>query len=137
MTAFVIVGAGLAGAKAAETLRAEGFEGRVLLIGSETERPYERPPLSKGLLLGTAGRDEPYVHDLSWYGEQQIELRTGVTVRSIDPAAHTVRTEAGEEIGYDKRAEHRAGRRRRPRSRRRCAGRRPPAQQRPGRLRGR
>ena len=99
---FVIVGAGLAGAKAAETLRAEGFEGRVQLIGSETERPYERPPLSKGLLLGTAGRDEPYVHDTSWYAGQNIELRTGVTVGSIDPAAHTVRTDSGEEIGYDR-----------------------------------
>ncbi len=102
MTTFVIVGAGLAGAKAAETLRAEGFEGQVLLIGSETERPYERPPLSKGLLLGTADRDEPYVHDTSWYAEQKIELRTGVTVSSIDPAGHHVRTGSGEAIGYDK-----------------------------------
>jgi 3-phenylpropionate/trans-cinnamate dioxygenase ferredoxin reductase component len=99
---FVIVGAGLAGAKAAETLRGEGFEGRVLLIGSETERPYERPPLSKGLLLGTAGRDEPYVHEESWYGEHDVELRTGVTVTEIDPGAHTVRTADGETIGYDR-----------------------------------
>jgi 3-phenylpropionate/trans-cinnamate dioxygenase ferredoxin reductase subunit len=99
---FVIVGAGLAGAKAAETLRGEGFEGRVLLIGSETERPYERPPLSKGLLLGTADRDEPFVHPESWYAENNVELRTGVTVTEIDPAAHTVRTADGESIGYDK-----------------------------------
>jgi 3-phenylpropionate/trans-cinnamate dioxygenase ferredoxin reductase subunit len=99
---FVIVGAGLAGAKAAETLRGEGFEGKVLLIGSETERPYERPPLSKGLLLGTADRDEPFVHEQSWYPEHDVELRTGVTVIEIDPAAHTVRTADGEVIGYDK-----------------------------------
>jgi 3-phenylpropionate/trans-cinnamate dioxygenase ferredoxin reductase component len=99
---FVIVGAGLAGAKAAETLRGEGFEGRVVLIGSETERPYERPPLSKGLLLGTAGRDEPFVHELAWYAEHDVELRTGVTVTEIDPAAHTLRTADGEVIGYDK-----------------------------------
>ncbi|MEV6843146.1 FAD-dependent oxidoreductase [Actinoplanes sp. NPDC051411] len=99
---FVIVGAGLAGAKAAETLRGEGFEGRILLIGSETERPYERPPLSKGLLLGTADRDEPFVHPESWYAENNVELRTGVTVTEIDPAAHTVRTADGETIGYDK-----------------------------------
>jgi 3-phenylpropionate/trans-cinnamate dioxygenase ferredoxin reductase subunit len=99
---FVIIGAGLAGAKAAETLRGEGFEGKVLLIGSETERPYERPPLSKGLLLGTASRDEPYVHELSWYAENNIELRTGVTVIEIDRAAHTVRTGDGEVIGYDR-----------------------------------
>jgi 3-phenylpropionate/trans-cinnamate dioxygenase ferredoxin reductase subunit len=95
-------GAGRAGAKAAETLRGEGFEGRVLLIGSETERPYERPPLSKGLLLGTADRDEPFVHPESWYAENNVELRTGVTVTEIDPAAHTVRTADGESIGYDK-----------------------------------
>jgi 3-phenylpropionate/trans-cinnamate dioxygenase ferredoxin reductase subunit len=99
---FVIVGAGLAGAKAAETLRAEGFDGRVLLIGSETERPYERPPLSKGLLLGTSGRDDPYVHDASWYAEHNVELRTGVTVAAVDPGTHTLRTGDGEEIGYDR-----------------------------------
>jgi 3-phenylpropionate/trans-cinnamate dioxygenase ferredoxin reductase subunit len=99
---FVIVGAGLAGAKAAETLRGEGFEGEVVLLGSETERPYERPPLSKGLLLGTAGRDEPFVHEATWYAEHHVDLRTGVTVTEIDPAAHTVRTGAGETIGYHK-----------------------------------
>lgn len=99
---FVIVGAGLAGAKAAETLRGEGFEGKVLLLGSETERPYERPPLSKGLLLGTASRDEPFVHEESWYADHKVELRTGVTVIEIDPAAHTIRTVEGETIGYDK-----------------------------------
>jgi 3-phenylpropionate/trans-cinnamate dioxygenase ferredoxin reductase subunit len=99
---FVIVGAGLAGAKAAETLRGEGFEGKVLLIGSETERPYERPPLSKGLLLGTSGRDEPFVHEESWYAGNNVELRTGVTVIEVDPAAHTVRTGDGDTIGYDK-----------------------------------
>jgi 3-phenylpropionate/trans-cinnamate dioxygenase ferredoxin reductase subunit len=102
VTTFVIVGASLAGAKAAETLRAEGFDGRVRLIGSETERPYERPPLSKGLLLGTADRNDPYVHDTSWYAEQNIELSTGVTVTSIDPAARAVFTTGGEQIGYDR-----------------------------------
>ena len=56
MTTFVIVGGGLAGAKAAETLRAEGFDGEVVLFGSEPERPYERPPLAKGYLLG---KDNP------------------------------------------------------------------------------
>ena len=59
---FVIVGAGLAGAKAAETLRAEGFDGRLLLLGEEAERPYERPPLSKAYLRGEADRDSLYVH---------------------------------------------------------------------------
>ena len=60
---FVIVGASLAGAKAAETLRAEGFDGRLVLIGAEDERPYERPPLSKDYLRGEVGREKVYVHD--------------------------------------------------------------------------
>ena len=100
--AFVIVGGGLAGAKAAETLRAEGFGGRVTLIGAEQERPYERPPLSKGLLLGTASRDEPYVHTPGFYAEHNIELRTGVAVTSVDRSAHVVRTDGGDEIPYTK-----------------------------------
>jgi 3-phenylpropionate/trans-cinnamate dioxygenase ferredoxin reductase subunit len=99
---FVIVGAGLAGAKAAETLRTEGFDGRVVLIGAESERPYERPPLSKGLLLGTADRDSPYVHEAGWYAAHDVELRTGTTVTGIDRAAHTVETADGGPIGYDR-----------------------------------
>src|SRR3954449_4177940 len=99
---FVIAGAGLAGAKAAETLREEGFDGRIVLIGAETERPYERPPLSKGLLLGTTARDEPYVHPADWYAGHQVELRTGETVENIHRDRHTVRIGAGEELHYDK-----------------------------------
>ena len=74
---FVIVGAGLAGAKAAEALRAEGFAGRVVLIGEETERPYERPPLSKDYLQGKAEKDKIYVHPRGWYAEHDVELRLG------------------------------------------------------------
>ena len=62
MTTFVIVGGGLAGAKAAETLRAEGFDGDVVLFGSEPDRPYERPPLAKGYLLGKDTRNSVFVH---------------------------------------------------------------------------
>ena len=71
---FVIVGASLAGAKAAETLREEGFTGRVVLIGEETEPPYERPPLSKGYLLGNDPREKAFVHEPHWYAEHDIEL---------------------------------------------------------------
>jgi 3-phenylpropionate/trans-cinnamate dioxygenase ferredoxin reductase subunit len=99
---FVIVGAGLAGAKAAETLRTDGFTGRVVLLGSEEERPYERPPLSKGLLLGTAERDTVYAHDPAFYPEHDVELRTGCTVTAIDRAARRVRLAGGGEVGYDK-----------------------------------
>ena len=66
---FVIVGGSLAGAKAAETLRKEGFGGPVVLVGAEAETPYERPPLSKGYLLGTADRESPRVHPADWYPE--------------------------------------------------------------------
>ena len=66
MDPYVIVGAGLAGAKAAETLRAEGFDGPVVLIGDEEEVPYERPPLSKGYLLGKDERHTAAVHPAAW-----------------------------------------------------------------------
>ena len=80
---FVIVGASLAGAKAAETLRAEGFDGRVVLVGAEDERPYERPPLSKDYLRGEAEREKVYVHDEGFYAEHDIELRLGRT--AVEP----------------------------------------------------
>jgi 3-phenylpropionate/trans-cinnamate dioxygenase ferredoxin reductase component len=72
---FLIAGGGLAGAKAAQTLREEGFSGRIQLVGSESERPYERPPLSKGYLTGTAQRDSVFVHPTDWY-ERSITRRT-------------------------------------------------------------
>jgi len=101
MATFVIVGGGLAGAKAAETLRAEGFDGEVVLFGAEQHRPYERPPLSKGFLLGKEPLDKAFVHTAAWYGENNVDLRTGVAVTAIDPAAHTVTFE-GRLLGYDK-----------------------------------
>ncbi len=101
MATFVIVGGGLAGAKAAETLRAAGFDGEVVLFGTEPELPYERPPLSKGYLLGKATRDSASVHPADWYAEHHVDLRTGVTVAMIDPAAHLVTFDGGT-IHYDK-----------------------------------
>ncbi len=101
MTTFVIVGGGLAGAKAAETLRAEGFDGEVVLFGEEPELPYERPPLSKDILLGKAGREKAFVHPADWYAEHNVDLRAGVTVTAIDPAAHTVGYDGGSTT-YDK-----------------------------------
>ena len=97
----VIVGASLAGARAAETLRAEGFGGRVVLVGEEAELPYERPPLSKGYLLGTEERSTAYLHDAGWYDEQRIELRLGAPVTSVDRAAHEVEIAGGERLRYD------------------------------------
>ncbi|SCG70371.1 NAD(P)/FAD-dependent oxidoreductase [Micromonospora inositola] len=99
---FAIVGAGLAGAKAAQTLREAGFDGRVLLLGAEPERPYERPPLSKGLLLGTTQRRDVYVHDAGWYETNNVELRTATRVTGIDRAARQVTLADGERHAYDK-----------------------------------
>ena len=99
---YVIAGAGLAGAKAAEVLREEGFDGPVVLIGDETERPYERPPLSKDYLLGKAERETIYVHPPSWYADNGVELRLGVPVTGIDPAAHEVGLADGSRVGYAK-----------------------------------
>jgi 3-phenylpropionate/trans-cinnamate dioxygenase ferredoxin reductase subunit len=97
---FVIVGGGLAGAKAAETLRAEGFDGPVVLVAGEAEVPYERPPLSKGYLLGKAEREGARVHAADWYAAQDVELRTGVRATHLDPAAHRLTLEDGEELAY-------------------------------------
>ncbi|MFS2291851.1 MAG: FAD-dependent oxidoreductase [Actinomadura sp.] len=99
---FVIVGASLAGAKAAETLRKEGFGGRVLLIGDEIERPYERPPLSKGFLLDREPREKAHVHEADWYDKHDVELRLGTTAAAIDRGAHQVRLGSGEPIRYDR-----------------------------------
>src|SRR4249919_337236 len=93
---FVIVGASLAGAKAAETLRHEGFDGRVVLIGEEPERPYERPPLSKDYLRGDAERSKVYVHDEKFYADQHVELRTDTTAVSLHPAQHAVVLDGGQ-----------------------------------------
>jgi 3-phenylpropionate/trans-cinnamate dioxygenase ferredoxin reductase component len=100
--AYVIAGASLAGAKAAEALRAEGFGGPVTLIGDETERPYERPPLSKDYLLGKAERDTIYVHPADWYEGNDVSLRLGTTVTAIDRTAHEVTLDDGSRAGYAK-----------------------------------
>ncbi|MEU8916886.1 FAD-dependent oxidoreductase [Streptomyces nigrescens] len=101
-TAFLIAGAGLAGAKAAETLRAEGFDGPLVLLGDEHERPYERPPLSKGYLLGTSEKEKVYVHPPRWYADHDVELRLGQAVTALDPAAHEVTLADGSRLGYAK-----------------------------------
>ncbi|HEX3618009.1 MAG TPA: FAD-dependent oxidoreductase [Solirubrobacteraceae bacterium] len=99
---FVILGAGLAGAKAAIELRERGFAGRVLLIGTESELPYERPPLSKDYLRGDSERDDLYVESETFYQEKEIELLLGHAVTEIDPGARSVQLERhGADITYD------------------------------------
>ncbi len=99
---FVVIGAGLAGAKGAEALRDKGFDGRIVLVGDEEHLPYERPALSKDYLSGNASRDSLYVHDATWYAEQRIELRPGVRATGIDRVAHQVRLSDGTGLSYAK-----------------------------------
>jgi 3-phenylpropionate/trans-cinnamate dioxygenase ferredoxin reductase subunit len=99
---FVIVGAGMAGGKAAETLREEGFDGRVVLLGAEPHRPYERPPLSKDYLRGESEQPAWLQEDDGWYAANNVELRTSSVVQSIDAGDKAVVLGGGERIGYDR-----------------------------------
>ena len=99
---FVIVGASLAGAKAAEELRTCGFDGRIMLIGAEPERPYERPPLTKDYLRGESERDNAHVHPADFYPQQEIDLVAGVTVTAVDPGRSQVTLDDGRSLDYDR-----------------------------------
>jgi 3-phenylpropionate/trans-cinnamate dioxygenase ferredoxin reductase subunit len=98
---LVIIGAGLAGAKAAEGARASGFDGRLVLIGDEAYRPYERPPLSKAVLRGEAEPASANVHDDGFYDEHSIELLPDRRVESLDADARHVRLDNGDRIDFD------------------------------------
>ena len=96
----VVIGAGLAGAHVVESLREHDYAGPITLIGDETERPYERPPLSKGYLQGAAEIDEAYVHPADWYAEHDVTTRFGETVGAIHRNAHEVELTGGERLAY-------------------------------------
>jgi NADPH-dependent 2,4-dienoyl-CoA reductase/sulfur reductase-like enzyme len=98
---FVIVGAALAGVSAAEELRKQGFDGRIVMFGREARHPYIRPPLSKDFLVGKEEADKAFVHPESWYDENSIELELGAEVTSINRYEHTV-TVRGEQVEYAK-----------------------------------
>ena len=98
---FVIAGAGLAGAKAAETLREEGFEGRVVLIGDEDELPYERPPLSKEYLQGKAPREKAQVHEEGFYESHEIDFERGTRVKSLDASSGSLTLDGGRTLDFD------------------------------------
>jgi 3-phenylpropionate/trans-cinnamate dioxygenase ferredoxin reductase subunit len=99
---FVIVGASLTGAKAAEELRRQGFDGRIVLIGDEPELPYERPPLTKDYLRGESEREKARVHELGFYDEHDIELVTGAHVTSIEPGGRRVHVQGSDGFVYDR-----------------------------------
>jgi len=98
---FVIVGAGLAAGKAVEALRESGYDGQVMVYGEEQHLPYERPPLSKGYLLGNDELDVVFVHSPAWYDEHDVDLRLGSSVTAIDLDAHHV-VAGSETQAYDK-----------------------------------
>src|SRR5947209_11416116 len=99
---IVIIGGGVAGGNAVATLREEGFPGPVVLISPEPGVPFGRPPLSKTYLRSEEDLDGWYVRPAGWYADHDIELRRGPTVAAVDPAAHTVTLDDGEELGYAK-----------------------------------
>ena len=92
---IVIIGAGLAAAKAATALREGGYAGAVTIVGEEPHPPYERPPLSKDILLGKGSRDDALVHPREWYAEHDVSLLTGRRAERLDPAAHQVHLDDG------------------------------------------
>lgn len=98
---YVVVGGGLAGGRVAETLRDEGFEGRVVLVTVEDRPPYERPVLSKGYLLGNEPSTAAYLHDASWWSEHGIDVRTETMVTGLRPAEHELVLDDGT-LSYDK-----------------------------------
>src|SRR5262249_24240096 len=99
---IVIVGASLAGGTAAVTLRDEGFDGDIVLIGAEPQLPYSRPPLSKGYLRGQERFEDQLVKPGSYYAEQRIQLKLGVRATAIDPKQKLVELEGGERVAYDR-----------------------------------
>lgn len=98
---IVVVGAGLCAAKAIEALRDQSFDGAITLIGDEPQRPYERPPLSKGYLQGDKPLDEVFVHASDWYADQGVETMFAKRVVAMDRKGCEVRLGGGEAVGYD------------------------------------
>jgi 3-phenylpropionate/trans-cinnamate dioxygenase ferredoxin reductase component len=98
---LVIVGGNLTGGAVVSTLRTEGFDGRVVLIGQEPHLPYERPPLSKGYLRGEEPAEHAFLRPQEWYQENEVELHLGVAATRLDPGNHQVELSDGERIGYD------------------------------------
>ncbi len=102
LATFVVIGAGQAAGRAVEAMRGEGFEGRIVLVGTEDHLPYERPPLSKQLLTGEYEPERTYLRDRAFYDEHGIELRLGTSALGIDREARTIDLSDGEALSYDK-----------------------------------
>lgn len=101
MRRILVVGASLAGGRAVETLRHEGFDGHVVLIGDEPDRPYERPPLSKEVLRAEAEPSSAFLREESWYADNDIDLRLGVRATTLDASQATLTLSEGDMLRYD------------------------------------
>lgn len=101
-SSYVVIGANLAGGRAVEALRQSGYTGRIVLVGAEPDRPYERPPLSKDYLRRETSSEKLYLRSPGYYEEQRIELRLGTRAARLDVAARVVELESGEGLAYDK-----------------------------------
>lgn len=99
---MVIIGGGLAGATAAETLRTEGYPGPITIVTDEPEIPYQRPPLSKGFLAGKEGEDALLPYPASWYPDNHVDVITADAATGVDTAAHTVTLYSGRTLAYAK-----------------------------------
>jgi 3-phenylpropionate/trans-cinnamate dioxygenase ferredoxin reductase subunit len=99
---FVIVGGNLTGGAAATTLRQEGFDGRLVLIGAEPHLPYERPPLSKGYLRGEEDREKAFLHPDDWYENNEVEVHLGTRAVRVDTAERVVELETGDRVAFDR-----------------------------------
>jgi 3-phenylpropionate/trans-cinnamate dioxygenase ferredoxin reductase subunit len=99
---IVLLGAGQCSASAASALRARGFDGPIVLVGAEPELPYERPPLSKGYLVGEVPASDLAIRPAAWYAENEVEVRLGVAAEHVDPSSATVALSDGERLGYDR-----------------------------------
>src|SRR4029453_4713662 len=97
---FLIIGGGVAAAKAAEGLRAAGGEGAAGALTAAPQLPYARPPLSKGFLRGEAGRERTRTHDEAWYRDHDVEVLLATRASTMDPATRTVTTEVGDQLHY-------------------------------------
>jgi 3-phenylpropionate/trans-cinnamate dioxygenase ferredoxin reductase subunit len=99
---FLLIGGGMAAGNCARHLREQGADGEILLVGREPDPPYNRPPLSKGYMLGKEPRDELAFRPPGWYEEQRVELLTRTSVTSLDPAARVAKLSNKEEVRFDK-----------------------------------
>lgn len=102
MSGMVIIGGGLAGGRAARMLREQGYEGEVSIIASEPHYPYQRPPLSKGVMQGEEDAESVFLQPSDWYEEQHISVTTGVAATAIDTGAHRVTLTDGSHVSYEK-----------------------------------